>query len=126
MHKFVWIISGEFLFTWPCRQANGGTIIFYRTLFVSLLLYSLALLLNKMLDPFINLEFVIKDTLPWFGAIFAAEYAALYTRFSSQWTYLAGLYNQIKAAEAQIATSKNKDIADTVLVPWQAGFIEDA
>ena len=73
---------------------------------------------------------VATNTLPWFGAIFAAVYAALYTRFSSQWTYLAGLYNQIKAAEVQVAVSANtdstKDVAAKVLTSWKAGFIEDA
>jgi hypothetical protein len=68
----------------------------------------------------------LKTSLPWCGAIFAAVYAALYTRFSSQWTYVAGLYNQIKATEAQTAVSTHKDAADGVLASWKAGFIEDA
>jgi hypothetical protein len=55
----------------------------------------------------------------WFGAIFGGAYAALYARFSSQWTYLAGVYNQMKAAQAR------KDCDEQTLAEWRAGFIED-
>jgi hypothetical protein len=57
--------------------------------------------------------------LTWFGAIFAAVYALLYARFSSQWTYLAGVYNQIKAAQVRDRPAKE------ALAEWKAGFIED-
>jgi hypothetical protein len=43
-----------------------------------------------------------------------------YARFSSQWSYLAGVYNQIKAAECRTG------FQETVLAQWKAGFIEDA
>jgi hypothetical protein len=36
------------------------------------------------------------DSIGWIGAIFAAVYAALYARFASQWSYLAGVYNQMR------------------------------
>lgn len=49
-----------------------------------------------------------------------AVYASLYARFASQWSYLAGVYNQIKAAECG---QKCDRIA---LAEWKAGFIEDA
>jgi hypothetical protein len=54
------------------------------------------------------------------GPIFAGVYAALYTRFASQWSYLASVYNQIKAAESR------KDCNPEQLALWKAGFIEDA
>jgi hypothetical protein len=73
----------------------------------------------------------VRDDIGWVGAIFAATYAALYTRFSSQWSYLAGLYNQLMAT--QIATpglerpEDDTERARCVLYrTWKAAFIEDA
>ncbi|MBN8220932.1 MAG: hypothetical protein J0L53_08395 [Spirochaetes bacterium] len=74
---------------------------------------------------FLN-EFI--DKAQWFGVMFASAYAALYTRFSSQWLYLSNLYNQIKQAE--LSTKKEqqptKAEMEIVLAEWKAGFIEDA
>jgi hypothetical protein len=62
----------------------------------------------------------IRSGVRWFAAVFGAVYAGLYSRYSSQWTYVAGTYNQIKAAEcANIWTGRP-------LAEWKAGFIEDA
>jgi hypothetical protein len=104
-----------------------------RTIFVSLELYILAFLLRTFLDSSTgktlsieNSLVVVKETLPWFGAILAAVYAALYTRFSSQWVYVAGVYNQIKATEAQVAGSGRQPAAAEVIASWKAAFIEDA
>jgi hypothetical protein len=47
-------------------------------------------------------------------------YASLYARFASQWSYLANVYNQIKAAECV----QPGNLA--VMVQWKAGFMEDA
>lgn len=125
------MISGEFLLTWPHRRANGGTIILTRALMVSALLYALAIVLNESLDPKNVLRFsaehlrlAIKNTLPWFGGIFTVVYAALYARFSSQWTYLAGVYNQIKAAETRLIPAEAN--SHSALVAWKAAFVEDA
>ncbi len=127
LHRTVRILSAEFMLTWPHRRANGGTLIFARTLWVSLLLYFLTLLAREILDPLSTwqldakeLRHAIHDTIPWFGAFYAAVYTALYARFSSQWTYLAGLYNQIMAAMSR------PDHDEGVLSSWQAAFIEDA
>jgi hypothetical protein len=95
---FIGILTGEIVLTWPHRRANGSGTILIRSFLVSLVLYGLAFILNILLDyltnktntPFSVIDnslLIVKDTLPWFGAIFAAVYAALYTRFSSQWLY---------------------------------------
>ncbi len=125
-----WLLSGEFLLTWRHRRANGGSVIFIRCIIVTIIIYSLAVILSEVLDPSkqmvfssVALRFAIKNTLPWFAAIFAAIYAALYTRFASQWTYLAGLYNQIKSTQAQVAGTT---AADEVIASMKAGFMEDA
>lgn len=127
----VWVISGEFLLTWPHRRANGGTIILTRALIVSALLYVFAIGLDESLNPNSTLQFsgerlrlAVKNTLPWFGGIFTVVYAALYARFSSQWTYLAGVYNQIKAAEARLVPSEAE--SHEAIVAWKAAFVEDA
>ncbi|MBI2074168.1 MAG: hypothetical protein HYT81_14230 [Gemmatimonadetes bacterium] len=95
---------------------------------VGLLIYAIAVALSEVLDPTKAFRFswtaarlAVKGTLPWFGAIFAGVYAAFYARFSSQWSYLAELYNQIKATEAQAPPTAAATIAS-----WKAGFIEDA
>lgn len=131
LHRVVQGISGEFLLTWPHRQPNGGTIIVLRALLVAFLLYGLAISIDQRLEggntwafSASALRVALKDTLPWFGGIFTVVYAALYTRFSSQWTYLAGVYNQIKAAETRLETGDADSNAS--LVAWKAAFIEDA
>lgn len=102
-----------------------------RALIVSALLYALAIGLDESLNPKSTLRFsgehlrvAVKSTLPWFGGIFTVVYAALYARFSSQWTYLAGVYNQIKAAETRLNPSEAE--SHSALVAWKAAFVEDA
>lgn len=69
-----------------------------------------------------SVPYALADKIPWAGAIFAASYAALYARFSSQWNYLSSLYNQIKQTEVSCAESANLKI----IAAWKAGFIEDS
>lgn len=120
------VLSSEWLLT-CVQRSNGGTTIALRSLFTSIILYLLSLGLRNLVDPSRTwhpsphqFQVEVGATLPWLGTIFAATYAALYARFSSQWTYLANLYNQIKAAECR------NDRNDEVLAEWKAGFIEDA
>jgi hypothetical protein len=65
----------------------------------------------------------VLEKLPWFGAIFASVYIALYARFASQWTYLANVYNSIKETEARVASDVK---AVPIIADWKAGFLEDA
>lgn len=124
-------VSFEFILT-KTRQPNGGDIILLRAFLSSLLLFIGAIAAKNALDP----AFVwvlsgrtfmqeISQHIPWFGATFAGIYALLYARFSSQWTYLANLYNQIKAAEARAAEKEMHD-EQNIISAWKAGFIEDA
>ena len=120
-------LSGEWILN---GRANGGLVIVLRTAWVSCLLYAFALMVREGLDPeslprfsFDELRKGITETIPWLGAIIGAVYAALYARFSSQWQYLAQLYNQLmdrglglKMGEYDKAKWDN----------WRAGFIEDA
>lgn len=62
-------------------------------------------------------------TLPWLGFIFAGVYTAYYARFSSQYTYLADLYNQQMAVSAQVSEGKQ---TQQVFALWEAAYIEDA
>lgn len=127
-YRAIWILSGEFLLQWPTRRANGGTIIFARAAQVSSIVYGLSIVLGEILDPakqwrfsWVALRITIKSTLPWFAAVFAGTYAALYARFSSQWSYLAGLYNLIKSTEAQ-----SNSAGEEAIISMKVGFIEDA
>lgn len=129
-NRAVSFLSGEFMLG---GKANGGSIIFARAIFVALLTYVSAVVVKEICTPdklwstsWPAVGRAISETLPWFGAIFAGVYAALYARFSSQWNYIAGLYNQIKAAEVQLAIADNSERATEVIAQWKAGFIEDA
>jgi hypothetical protein len=124
-----WIVrigSGEYLLDRP-DVSNGGTVVFTRALHVASVVVTLGLVARNALDPSRTMELSFDELRtqlaaagPWFGTVFAASYAALYARFASQWTYLAGVYNQIKGAEAR------KDAPEEVIADWKAGFIEDA
>jgi hypothetical protein len=93
-------------------------------------MYTLALAIAEMSDPKSVFEFNalelrkrISETIPWLGAIVGAVYVALYARFSSQWQYLAQLYNQLMEVGVM---GKAGDINEVRLINWRAGFIEDA
>ena len=111
---------------------NGGLVIIVRAVIVSIILYCIGLGLRSYTSPnailcFSKDEFIhlAHDTLPWFGAILAACYAALYTRFSNHCAYLANLYNDTMAVKIALEAAENpKSI--TALIRWQVAFIIDA
>ncbi|MCP3143874.1 hypothetical protein [Pyxidicoccus xibeiensis] len=121
--------SGEFFLNW---MANGGTAVLLRSIWVTALVYLGAVALSEITDPksilwdwsWESFRTAIHETIHWIGAIFAGAYVALYSRFSSQWTYLAGLYNQILQTQTQLqnATEAQKENLDS----WWAAFIEDS
>lgn len=126
LSQIVRLGSGEYLLDRP-DVSNGGTVVFTRALHVAIVIVGVGLLVRNWLDPNRTSEFSVHELRsqlaaigPWFGTVFAASYAALYARFASQWTYLAGVYNQIKAAEGR------RDASEDVIADWKAGFIEDA
>lgn len=126
---FFEFVSGEWMFR--CGHPNGGTIIILRTVWVTAGIYLLGLGLRSYYNAgcpscHFDVGALWEDgvtTVPWLGAIFGAVYAALYARFASQWSYLAGVYNQIRQ---MLATWKPSDGNVDHLFLWQAGFIEDA
>lgn len=113
---------------WP----NGGTAIFVRTVWITVLLYSCALLLRAVgyTDWSLGIDWQklsseVSETTTWLGAIFAAVYTALYARFSSQWSYLANVYHQIKAAILSGPPNPSPE-QQQQLGFWKAAFVEDA
>ena len=126
-------LSGEFLLK---KWANSGTVVFARIVMGTSCVYGAALCVKEFTDPnsvwctfrIRSLLTAIYDTLPWIGAIFAGVYVAFYSRFSSQWTYLAGLYNQILQSEAapKPESEDAKELSRKAHALWWAGFIEDA
>ena len=128
----IWsFIVSVFSFEWLLTRAhltNGGEVIFLRSLLSTSALYTVIIMLKNIVDPTSSMTFDYMElrrefvqTIPWFGAIFASIYVALYTRFASQWRYMADLYNKIKETE-----SKYPDINEEALSAWKAGYMEDA
>ena len=75
------------------RYPNGGVVIFIRAVWIALFIYLMAISLNQLINPdrlaefsFYEFRKLAAEKLPWFGAVFAAAYAAIYARFASQWT----------------------------------------
>jgi hypothetical protein len=121
-------LSGEFLLK---RRANGGSVVLWRSIFVTALVYLLAVALKSLTDDgatfsfsFLELRREVNGTIPWAGALFAGVYAAFYARYSNQWSYLASTYNQIMAVKAEIGHRQATN--NLALLSWQAGFISDA
>ena len=126
LSKLIRFVSAEWLLT-HYKHPNSGTVIVIRALFTTVCIYVAVLALRNMLDPERTWEFrsdelrgQVVHTLSLFGAMFGATYAALYARFSSQWQYLANVYNQIKAVES------SQTLDSRALASWKAGFLEDA
>jgi len=126
--KISYILSGEFFLK---RHSNGGGVVLARSIFVTLLFYIVALALKSTTDSGATLSFSfselthdVNETIPWAGAIFAGVYAAFYTRFSNQWSYLASTYNQLMAAKSSI--TQDQANSNQSLINWQAGFVSDA
>ncbi len=105
-----------------------------RTVQLSMLAFLLAIGVDSYLDPNSHLAFdlteflaAVKEHLPWFGVLFGGIYVALYSRFSSQWSYLASLYNSLMQLECQAPRSELKEGAklERRAMAW-AAFIDDA
>ncbi len=120
----VGLISGEWVVT-GCLKTNGGDAILFRTCWVTLLVAVAVVGIRLQWVHAPNGDEIavtqhLLDVGGWLSAVFGGVYLALYARFSSQWAYLASLYNQIKQTEATAGVNP------AVLASWKAGFIEDA
>lgn len=140
---------------------NGGAVILARSLWVPVPCFALLTALHLAGIWIAGDAMPFSDTVdfrkwlmerlrferPLLLTIIAGAYTALYTRFASQWQYLADLYNQIKAKEIDIsvntAASPHADHNHTLLpgtgIPspavieprrllseWKYGFAVDA
>ena len=114
--KVFWALTAE----WLVDHKNSGTAIALRTVFISGLVLAAvwATSLLPVLGGFLK-------ALPWIGAVAAGVYTALYTRFASQWSYLAGLYNQIMQT-ASSTSAEPGSAQHKALLTWKVGFIVDA
>jgi hypothetical protein len=111
-------------------RPNGGGVVVARAAWTSAWMYVVAAVLWSATHPdtidqvaWRGVAFAIHGTLPWFGAIFAATYAAYYTRYAGQWTYLSNLYNQMKQVEIQRVDGA---FDEEVWLRWCVGFVADA
>lgn len=115
---------------WMLRtRPNSGSVVFLRALLVAIYVFVFALWLKSVIDPsrtwqpsMREAQIAVGEHLPWLGAIFAASYTGFYARYASQWSYIAGLYNQIMAAASTSPTALEKNAS---LLNWHAAFIED-
>jgi hypothetical protein len=115
------------MFWWG--HPNGGTVILFRTLQISLLMYLTALWLRSVFDAKWPWHFAPSElwhdgaaTVPWLGAIYLAVYAALYTRFANHMNYLSNTYNLLMQTQASIENpNDNKKIQN-----WKVALVEDA
>lgn len=125
------LLTGEIILDY---NPNGGGVVLARAIWSSLLVFSLSMALHECLRPdaiwgtwssdrFFS---VIQNHLTWFGGILVAIYAALYARFSSQWTYLANLYNLITSTAIYLNKNELRAEQRMWLATWWAAFIEDA
>ena len=110
-------------------RPNSGAVVFVRSVKVSFLIFLFSLWAISVTDPERTFEpsykdflAILTDKFAWLGAIFAASYAGFYSRYASQWSYLANLYNQIMAVKSTLPESQKSGAS---LLHWQAGFIED-
>lgn len=129
INGIVSFFTGEFLLT-KFKNANGGGVVAARAAWTSMWLYLGSIWVREIVDPQSTLRpswpafrVAIHETITLLGAIFVGAFTSFYTRFSQQWTYLANLYNQIKAT--QVRSAGNIE-ARAPLVQWKAGFIIDA
>jgi hypothetical protein len=146
------LFSGEWMLT--RGRPNGGDVVVFRTLWVgSILLTALAFIKAGGQMPFGACAWLVGTwqailtmmKAPDGPVLFGAVYLALYARFTSQWTYMANLYNQIKQAEVTMQSVAPSQFPGTLtahaaqngpavpassnlqaLAEWKAGFIEDA
>lgn len=147
LKAFEWLAyyaTGEFVLK---NRPNSGSIIIFRSLWVSIILFICAITLSeitnkKTIFPFqfsLNeLATAIHEKLEWFAAFIGFSYLALYSRFASQWSYLADLYNRIMQSRADNADSNSLYTYDEkkklsklsqreqIYAYWLAGFIHDA
>lgn len=161
MQGFFSFLSGEWILRWFAPNNNGGAVILARALWVPIpcfaMLQSLHLIGNQLAGepiPFSSTtEFLgwlimrLRSDRSLLLTIVAGAYTALYTRFASQWQYLADLYNQIKSKEIDLAGDDiaPPDTADDgqryvegkkpvttacaksrLLSEWKYGFVVDA
>ncbi len=130
--RAVSFLAGEWILNWSRHTVNGGTAVAARAVCLTAWVYIPAFVLKTTLSTGRVAVFDFRqgladvvDTLPWLATIFAGIYAIFYTRFSSQWTYLAALYNQIMQAQLTMPTDDRESRMGT-LAAWKAAFIEDA
>jgi hypothetical protein len=131
--RFIWeLFTGEWWF-W-CGRPNGGTVIFWRTVQITVIFSAIALAARSYLvagcaavpcdfdwRPLFHDDHA--ETVPWLGAIFGAVWVALYARYSAQWSYLAGVINQMRQTLASRPDPSDENVQHLCL--WRAGFIED-
>lgn len=118
-------LAGEWILRY--FKSNGGAVVALRALWATAIFALFAVAAVSIFDPERTGPISFKGALDAFWCVsnhvvifLGAAYLSFYARFVSQWSYLAGLYNMIKQAEA--AGDSNMK----VIAQWKAGYLEDA
>ncbi len=118
-------LAGEWII--KTFKANGGTVVAFRAIWITIIFSGLAMISVSTLDPSRVGPISLNGAVDVFWEIsnnvsifFGASYLVLYARFVSQWSYLSGVYNLIKQTEAA------KEANPKVIAEWKAGYLEDA
>jgi len=128
---FVKALSAELLLLY---KANSGSVVFFRALWTAYWVMVIAIILNSIVDNGCTSKLEpglvwsgFKAHPTWYAIVLAAVYTALYTRYASQWQYLAKLYNDIKSKEIDLASrGEHPERTGPLLDRWKAAFIADA
>lgn len=129
-------LSGEWIIACVTRSNGGAAILMRATQFAGFVLLTHTWLLWCLTDfgkvgengrRWAFVSSYILEYFPFIGVAFGAAYAAFYSRFAAQWEYLAGVYNDIKRTEVDIAISERGPTSGRAeLAQWKKAFIEDA
>ncbi len=129
LNRVVYYLSGEFLFLF---FYNGGTVVLLRSLITSVIVFSVYIILLGLVMTGIHsginwgfLHDLTIDNFEYVGAVFAGSYTLYYARFASQWTYLAGVYNQLMVTLVTQPPGEEAN-RNAAYAQWKAGIIEDA
>ena len=137
------MVSGEKILK---NSPNGGLVILARSVFISITAGVVVVALMEAIRPghrwctsIADARRAFSSNYAVFGTIFAGAYVSLYSRFSSQWAYLAELYNQLMHAQVELAargprpkvSDKSKRARGLLeaykkLDRWKVGFVSDA
>lgn len=110
-------------------ERNGSVFILLRAMWTGALAALCGLSLREILE-LVGVKVGLGNFLKAWLGLLGAVYLSYYARFASQWSYVSGLYNQIKEFECANAKSIYAQPVDPQMrqefLDWKCDFIMDA